>query len=421
MITHIPHVDETQNYMVSYFINIHNFSYIISLHGHPIIWYLILKPFSMSNFGYPYTLLIINYIFILLAIIFFWNKTKLDLFIKIIITFSYMMINYFSVVARCYTIGILLLFIIAYLYREQLKKTILYALLLGLTANTSAMAAITVVGLSLIFLFKLLINHKNVPIYKIFLSLLILILFATFCLYPFLINKVYNFQIEKIWSFWNFFIPIKHNFLFVISYFLCIVYLLINSFRKNEDSKYYCIETLFLLFYSLISRIWFYFNVFNFLEYHFFWFFIDLIIIIMIQNSYKKYDKYVIYFCIFLTIVLYTPFNISYTDGDKDYRETGKEIQNNKIYKNSNIIVKSDLWGLLYEIPPYVVFDKTKTLINESVKYDYHMTYYPPLSNEELKKFTEESDKSVYMITSKEKPYKEIYNRKNKVRIYKLK
>ena len=69
MINHIPNQDESQNYMVSYFLNIQNFKDALASHGHAILWYLLIMPFAKTGIFYPYSMLIINYICIFAALI----------------------------------------------------------------------------------------------------------------------------------------------------------------------------------------------------------------------------------------------------------------------------------------------------------------------------------------------------------------
>ncbi len=186
MIHHIPHVDEAFAWCRAKEINIFNFANILQKEGHPIIWYLLLMPFAKNNIAYPYPMLLINYFFILASIFVLWTKSPFDNIIKAIITFSFFVISYLAIVARCYSVGILGLFLLASLHKNSLKHPILYSFILGLTANTSAMATIGASAFSFIFLFDIFKNIKSMKIKDIILSLTTLFSFFIFLMYPFI-------------------------------------------------------------------------------------------------------------------------------------------------------------------------------------------------------------------------------------------
>ena len=166
-----PFFDEAHAWMVSKSFGFFELLKAEKYEGHLFIWHWILKPFSTNNLFYPYSMYIINWIFCIIALIIFWNKAPFNLVEKTLITFSYPFFWYFSIVARCYSIGILFLFLILSFWRERLKRPYLISTLLILLANTSAMALIGAFVLGLIFLFDLIKEKDNK---KIFYSLLIL-------------------------------------------------------------------------------------------------------------------------------------------------------------------------------------------------------------------------------------------------------
>ena len=166
-----PFFDEAHAWMVSKSFGFFELLKAEKYEGHLFIWHTILMPFAKNNLFYPYSMYIINWIFCIIALIIFWNKAPFNLVEKTLITFSYPFFWYFSIVARCYSIGILFLFLILSFWRERLKRPYLISTLLILLANTSAMALIGAFVLGLIFLFDLIKEKDNK---KIFYSLLIL-------------------------------------------------------------------------------------------------------------------------------------------------------------------------------------------------------------------------------------------------------
>ena len=130
MLHHVPWFDEYWDWILTKDLTLANCVPLMRQNGHFMLWYLLVMPLSRLNFAYPYSLLWINWIFYFLAIWFMWKKAPFNDYAKVIITFSYISTNYLPIVARCYSIGVLFLFIIASLYREQTKRPILYSILL---------------------------------------------------------------------------------------------------------------------------------------------------------------------------------------------------------------------------------------------------------------------------------------------------
>ena len=413
MLMHIPHCDEAQNFMAAYFINFSNWTQITSFHGHPLIWYIILLPFSKTGFLYPYPMLILNYLFLIISLIIMWKKAPFDDVFKIIITFSFMMVSYFAIIGRCYTIGILGLFILAALYPQKHERPILYSVLLGLTANTSAMAAIPVIALSSIFMFDIYQKKKIVTEQNVVYCFFILLFFAIFFLYPFIITT--NIHIDGINTFFNiinkFFIPIKYNYVFLISYFFVFSYLLFVP--KDIKSK------TFLLSSTLILWLFFYF-VYTGLDYHKFFFFIFIIITMWIQKSFEKCDKNSIIFILAFTIMMMTPYNIEYCHGNKSIYEFGKIIKKDAAKYQNSILSVPD-FGMRYELAPFIIFNKNKIDLYGTMDfYNFRMDEAEGKDGiEKIKQFATEQDKPVYILTDREIEDLELYDKYKDLNIYK--
>ena len=129
MLNHTPWFDESHAWMLAKWLNWDNWLDIIRAEGHPIIWFLLLKPFTIFDSFYPYPMLILNYLFCLSALCVMWKKAPFSSILKFIITFSSLFLYYYPIIARNYSIGILGLFLLSAFYKEQLKKPVLYSLL----------------------------------------------------------------------------------------------------------------------------------------------------------------------------------------------------------------------------------------------------------------------------------------------------
>jgi hypothetical protein len=123
-----------------------------SLHqeGHPALWYVILRAafqLAHSNFVLPVIALVIGvalaYVLLRYAPFPFW--------LRLMTVFGVFVGYEYSVAARNYGIGILLLLIAATLFRNRSDRGILIGLVLALAANTSVHAALACTMISLLW------------------------------------------------------------------------------------------------------------------------------------------------------------------------------------------------------------------------------------------------------------------------------
>ena len=178
----IPFYDETHAFVISQ-LNFLEIFQLSRIEGHPILWYLILKPFSSLNL-YPYSLTIINWIFASLMILIFWKKAPFNNYIKFLLTFSYPFFQYFGIVSRPYTLGVLVIFLLCSFYKDSTKKPILYSILLVLCANISAITAFIAFGFGVLFLydiFKNKLEKKEVALISVIFFIGLILLVSQFC------------------------------------------------------------------------------------------------------------------------------------------------------------------------------------------------------------------------------------------------
>lgn len=413
MLTHRPHCDEAQNYMVSYFMDFSNWIKISSHHGHPLLWYLILMPFSKTNFMYPYPMLILNYIFLLAALVVMWKKAPFDDVYKIIITFSFMMVSYFAIVARCYTIGLLGIFLICALYKDKLKHPILYSIIIGLTANTSAMAAITVIPITAIFFYDMYKKKEEVTEIKIVYAFFILFAFACLFLYPFISTAIYHFEgINKFSYIVNqFFIPIENNFIFLISYIFVFLYLLFIP--KDVKSKIFLI--------SSTGILWIFFaKVYTCLPYHRFFFFIFFIVTMWLQNFENKKDLLSYVYIVAFSILLMMPQDLSSCNGYDSVFEFGKTLKSDSSKYDNSIIAISD-FGMEFELAPFIIQNAPNVkLYGVTDFYSYKMDERTCNDDfEEIQKFAKTRQEPVYILTDRTLDGLELFETFKDLNIYK--
>ena len=137
---HQPWLDESNAWEIARNLQIGNFFESVKYEGHFFIWYILLMPFAKLDFGYPYSMLMLNWLFCFGAVVILWKYAPFNNFLKTLITFSFPFLACYPVIARCYSVGILLLFILTALYKNRLKYPIIYSLLIVITANTSFVA-----------------------------------------------------------------------------------------------------------------------------------------------------------------------------------------------------------------------------------------------------------------------------------------
>lgn len=253
LLNHVVWFDETHAWTVAKEINLFNIIQTVHNEGHLIIWFLILMPFAKLNLWFPYSLKFFNWIFYFLAILYMWKNAPFNILFKIIITFSWLSLFYFPIISRCYTIGILGIFILAGLYKDKIKRPILYSSILVLTAHTSLLATFPVIPFACIFFYEIIKSDDFKKNKSYLYSLIILIIGALLWILPFingygtpenLSENPPTFNIM-----WNFFQG--YNYTLGISYLLCWLFVF---FTADKKIKFFLFMTTFefMLFFWLI-------------------------------------------------------------------------------------------------------------------------------------------------------------------------
>ena len=341
----VPFFDETHALIISQF----NFSEIFQLtriEGHPLLWYLILKPFNRLDW-YPYSLDFINWIFSSLMIIVLWKYAPFNNFIKFLITFSFPFFQYFGVVSRPYTLGVLIIFLLCALYKNATKKPILYSFLLVLCANISIITLFVAFSFGVLFLYDLF-KEKNIKKFDLcwIISLLVIeiILFCVqFLFYELPITQPTDKHIVFLKHFSYFvFNPFKdlsekninqillHLFSFISFYYFA--YLFIKKAKKSL--------VLFAITSTLmvITFLTFYIGAF----WHYIFFLIVFICALWINWEKIKKEKIANILFILLLLLNTTSYSVSpkgkneITFNTQTYKKILKIITTNK-YKNAKL------------------------------------------------------------------------------------
>lgn len=368
MLNHYPWYDEAHAWCLSDTMNFTNFTEILKCEGHFILWYLVLMPFAKFNFAYPYSMLCINWLFYFLAMIIMWKKAPFNNITKIIITFSWISICYFPIVARCYSLGILLLFITCSLYNKQLKKPILYSLAMVLTAHTTLMNAFAIVPLSIIYFYNLIKNRFQLKKQHI-ISVFILLIGAILWIAPFikgygppglLASQIVHPQnLLKLFSLNHYLL----GFLFVITWGI------LFTFTNNKIKFWLLLVTAeFIFFHSFIYNVNPHLGIYLF---------VYLIVATWLTPKFYEINKKTIVFLVFFASILFMNqgYCFKYILETFDQREIANYL--NKLPGKKFLYI---YWGNYSDVLPYLKRDKYIAFgIHDNV----------PMSYESIKRYIE--------------------------------
>ncbi len=376
IINHIPFFDEAHAWTISEQLGFWDMICEVKNEGHFFIWQVLLYPFAHSHIiPYPYPMQVLNWTFCFLALILMWWKAPFNNWIKALITFSFPFLGCYAVLARCYSIGILLLFILAALYDKKTKYPKTYALLLILCANTSVMAAISASAFGLLFLYDLIKNKpldkKNqIIVYSILATGIVIVLLQLF-------NMNYFSEIASnrrphisIKLFRNTFV---YGNLFLNGLLLFIF--AVPIFRYLFESR----QAFFFYLYSGSILLVFLTCVYGGSFWHSYFFYVNLIIAFWIYEKNIVKTKWYNFACyslcaISLIFIFHKPANKDYFPvyGPLRTWKFISIIENDDKLKSAQIIQND---GLLYEVLPYNYKKsfKVRTHCNAEKNKDYSL------------------------------------------------
>ena len=170
---HEPWRDEAQAWLIVRDLDFFEILKQLSWEETPGLWHLLLLP--MAKMGLPYfSEFILHWVLAVLAITLFVFKSPFNRIVKTIFIFSYFCFFEYVLIARNYNLTILILFLIAALYNNRFKFSILYSLLILLLFNTNIHSFWAAGVLVLIFVWEI-VAAKNVT-KKTIMAILIMIL-----------------------------------------------------------------------------------------------------------------------------------------------------------------------------------------------------------------------------------------------------
>lgn len=351
LFSHTPWFDEAHAYTIAEQLTFFDMLKYVKNEGHFFLWQAMLFPFAKLHL-YPYPMLILNWLFCTLSLVLMWWKCPIDNRLKVLITFSSPIIWCYALIARCYSVGIFLLFLLAFLYDKKLKYPKTYALLLVLCANTSIVALFGATAFGLLFLYDLFKTKKldiknNVTIGSILLFGAIIILYQ-------LLNIGYwestvghrtlhlSVKIFRNTFVYNRLLP---NLMFLG---LFAVFIFKYLWQNKKVFFFYTFSSFFLLVLST--------GVYPCHYWHTYFFYIFLIVAFWLMNNETatgnlKRNAFISFGILSFFLVLHTPQMSNYSFIYKSYtKDLIKFIENDDNLKNAQIIQND---GLIYEMSPY--------------------------------------------------------------------
>ena len=399
MMNTVPNSDVVQNYMVSYFMTFDNFIDLLNSHGHAVLWYLLIMPFAKTGIFYPYAAFFINYAAFFAALILMWSRAPVNNWIKAAVTFSVMSVSSFAIYARCYSIGILGLFIMAALYKDQLKKPVWFSIVAGLTANTSAIAAIGASGLVLPFLYNMFKNRKEMGAKSIITSLLILSAFFFILVFPHS-SLSYSDSISLTPLYKQIVLEFFSSVPFTVSYFTVLLFLII---KPGRDYSLMDKQAVFFLIYTFAAMWIFMFFFYRCSIYHRYFFLIYIVIAMWMQNRFEAVNfKNIIFFSAFVLILLSNSAGELFYQGNRAVYEYGKQLKTDKMkYADSAVIFYGFPDVHLYNLAPFIIYKKGISIYSGSAEYNYEMLYPCP-EIENMEEFIKNLKSPVYLFSDRE-------------------
>ncbi len=174
---HEPWFDELQSWGISKD-SIFNILFVIPHYeGHPPLWHLLLKPFSLMNLFPDTGLKIVNLAFMMSAVWLLIFKSKLPAPVKFLLPFTYFIFYQYSIISRPYCIYCLALFLIATFYNSKNEHPFRFMGVLALLSLSCLYGLVVACGFSIVWIIEL-IKNKTPLRNKSYLSLFILFIFA---------------------------------------------------------------------------------------------------------------------------------------------------------------------------------------------------------------------------------------------------
>ncbi len=127
--------DEAQAWLISRDVPLSGLFTQLKYEIHPILWFLVLMPFS--KLGFPYiTMQIISWLFVSASLYILLFKLNVNKLLKATLAFSPLFLYWYPAVSRNYSLAVFLLFLLMMYYPKRHEKPIRYAVTAALLFST---------------------------------------------------------------------------------------------------------------------------------------------------------------------------------------------------------------------------------------------------------------------------------------------
>lgn len=405
------HVDETWAWNIASDLNFFEIIKLMHREGHTFLWYVVLKPFTYFPNLYPDILKYINWTISFILMLVIWKRTSLSDLIKVLITFSTPFLVLYPTYARPYSMTILILLILTLLFKERLKRPLLYSIVTFFALNCCLNGTIFSGMLSLLFLYDIFKQGKeegNIKKYKIPIAVIIfgylslLIQWIPFYI-PNYTEYFDNFELLKDFFFGK---DIVYNILSFIIFFPLLQYVLYFLTTNIKDKRYS------VLGYVVINfMLFFHMFVYFASPYHLYFIYIYFILIYMllIDNCEDfKPNTSVYKLCTFFIISVSLIFNY-YVQGLKRDNQffTSKDTMIQTVNKIHKLVPKGEkiyISSTENELFPYLKHDyKLLNIYGED--YSTYTAYKHAYIHEDKKRVKKYKDMDNYIVKLVYKPW----------------
>lgn len=160
VLNHEPWRDESSQWLIARDSqDLVSFFHLIGYGGNIGLWPLIL--FALAKLGLPYfSMSALHSLLMLTAVAVFISYAPFSKIQKFLFAFGYYPLYEYNVIARCYVLSVLFLFLIAMLYKNRFAKPVFYALLVLLLANTNVHSLVMAIVLGGVYVYELVSAQK---------------------------------------------------------------------------------------------------------------------------------------------------------------------------------------------------------------------------------------------------------------------
>jgi len=413
VIYHETWYDEAQAWLIAQDLSFFEMLKYMRYEGHMFLWYTMIMPFAKLGMTFPYPIQIINLLMIWGAVYVLWKKAPLNPLIKALITFSTPIAYQYAVVARSYAVGILLLFLLAALFKKKLQHPYIYAILIFFCANNNALTLFGATAFGLLFFWDYVTTKKDFYKSKEFYILCTIALFCVFMIgyqligadkqseYLELTRIVTNKNRFLLWNICYALVNCETKNLFIP---VVMTYLILATLTFKYEKK-----SLFFLGFTSLSLYLLHYNFYLGQKWHYYFFYIYFVIALWLyKENVKEKSPYYPLLITFFIVVSYIQIQntISYYTNDIDQKysatkELAQVINQNEEVKQGNIVIFFELaHGLIpylrqYNIKAYDLYSK-----KEASFHNYNIRRYIFFSPKVINKYYFEffENKPIYII-----------------------